>query len=300
MTRSNSLLLGACLLSFTTGAFALGQAQYVVTAPAPGAFAIAQNKTTASIYVDPADWPGVIRAARDLDLDVERVTGIRPDVAASVKDLRGPAILIGTVGKSPLIDQLVKAGKIDVTPIKSKWESFFAQVVSQPLPGVPSALVIAGSDKRGAIYGVYDLSEQIGVSPWYFWADVPPTRHDALFAKPGKFLQGEPAVKYRGIFFNDEAPALAGWVKDNYGLTSVAGTANFGHRFYERVFELILRLKANYMWPAMWNQAFNEDDTLNPKLADEYGVVMGTSHHEPMIRAQQEWKRHGKRAPGIT
>jgi hypothetical protein len=294
MFRSTSLLLTACLLSSATGAFAIGQAQYVVTAPQPGAFAIAQNKTTAAIYVDPADWPGVIRAAGDLDLDIERVTGTRPDMAASLKDLRGAAILIGTVGKSPLIDQLVKAGKIDVTPIKGKWESFFAQVVSNPLPGVPSALVIAGSDKRATIYGVYDLSEQIGVSPWYWWADVPVTRHDALFVKPGKFSQGEPAVKYRGIFFNDEAPALAGWVKDNYGLTSIAGTANFGHRFYERVFELILRLKANYMWPAMWNQAFNEDDPLNPKLADEYGVVMGTSHHEPMIRAQQEWKRHGK------
>ncbi len=297
MIRSNSLLLGSLLLSFSTSVFALGQARYVETTPQAGGFAIAQNKTASAIYIDPADWPGVIRAAGDLDLDIERVTGIRPEMASDVKDLRGAAILIGTVGKSPLMDRLMKAGKIDAAPIKGRWESFFVQVVSQPLPGVASALVIAGSDKRGTIYGIYDLSEQIGVSPWYFWADVPVTRHDALFVKPGKFTQGEPAVKYRGIFLNDEAPALSGWVKDNYGLTALAGVANFGHKFYERVFELILRLKGNYLWPAMWNQAFNEDDPLNPKLADEYGVVMGTSHHEPMIRAQKEWTRHGKNTP---
>lgn len=102
---------------------------------------------------------------------------------------------------------------------------------------------------------------------------------------PGRRLQKSPAIKYRGIFLNDEAPSLTGWVKATYG--------NYDHRFYEKVFELLLRLKANYLWPAMWNNAFNEDDPLNPKLADEYGIVMGTSHHEPMLRAQQEWKRHG-------
>jgi hypothetical protein len=154
------------------------------------------------------------------------------------------------------------------------------------MPGVSSALIIAGSDKRGAIYGVYDLSEQIGVSPWYWWADVPVRHQEALFVKPGRYVQGEPAVRYRGIFLNDEAPALSGWTKEKFG--------GFNSRFYVKVFELILRLKGNYLWPAMWGNAFNEDDPLNPKLADEYGIVMGTSHHEPMLRAQQEWKRHGK------
>jgi hypothetical protein len=122
------------------------------------------------------------------------------------------------------------------------------------------------------------------VSPWYWWADVPVRHHDTLTVKPGIYLQGPPAVKYRGIFLNDEAPSLTGWVKEKYG--------NYNHQFYEKAFELLLRLKANYLWPAMWDNAFNEDDTLNPKLADEYGIVMGTSHHEPMMRAQQEWKRH--------
>jgi hypothetical protein len=159
------------------------------------------------------------------------------------------------------------------------------QVVRNPLPGLKSALVIAGSDKRGTIFGIYDLSEQIGVSPWYWWADVPVHQHKELFVKPGKYTQGPPAVKYRGIFLNDEAPSLSGWVKENYG--------SYNHEFYTKVFELLLRLKANYLWPAMWGSAFNEDDPLNAKLANEYGIVMGTSHHEPMLRAQQEWKRHG-------
>jgi hypothetical protein len=154
--------------------------------------------------------------------------------------------------------------------------------------GVKSALVVAGSDKRGSIYGLYDVSEQIGVSPWYWWADVPVIHRDQLFVRAGRYVQGEPAVRYRGIFINDEAPALTGWVREEFG--------NYNHQFYEKVFELLLRLKANYLWPAMWNNAFNDDDALNPKLADEYGIVMGTSHHEPMLRAQQEWKRYGKGA----
>ena len=130
-------------------------------------------------------------------------------------------------------------------------------MVPRPLPGVANGLIIAGSDKRGTIYGIYDLSEQIGVSPWYWWADVPVQHRDALFVKPGRYVQGPPAVKYRGIFLNDEAPALSGWVKEKFG--------NYNHQFYEKVFELLLRLKANYLWPAMWNNAFNEDDPLNPQ-----------------------------------
>jgi hypothetical protein len=194
-------------------------------------------------------------------------------------------VLIGTIGKSRIIDRLIRERKIDVSEIDGKWESTLIQVVAHPLPGVERGLVIAGSDKRGTIYGIYDLSEQIGVSPWYWWADVPVGHKDALYVKAGRWVQGEPAVKYRGIFLNDEAPSLSGWAKEKFG--------GLNHQFYEKVFELLLRLKANFLWPAMWNNAFNEDDPLNPTLADEYGIVMGTSHHEPMLRAQQEWKRHG-------
>jgi Glycosyl hydrolase family 115/Gylcosyl hydrolase family 115 C-terminal domain len=244
-----------------------------------------KQKKAATLYVDANDYPGVTRAVKDLQADIQRVTDCTAKIANQTDNLGPAVILIGTLGKSSLIDRLVQEKKIDVAGITGQWESFRIQTVKNALPGIASALVIAGSDKRGTIYGIYDLSEQIGVSPWYWWADVPVRHQDTLTVKPGAYTQGPPAVKYRGIFLNDEAPALTGWVKEKYG--------NYSHEFYEKVFELILRLKGNYLWPAMWNNAFSEDDPLNPKLADEYGIVMGTSHHEPMMRAQQEWKRHG-------
>jgi hypothetical protein len=267
-------------------AFGLGQPRYVEESFRTGSFTIAKSSSVASLCVDSDDYPGVVRAVGDLKEDLYRVTSLTPAIDNDPKDSGPNVILIGTVGKSRIIDQLVRANKINAAAISGKWESFFIQVVPKPLPGVASALVIAGSDKRGTIYGIYDLSEQIGVSPWYWWADVPVQHKDALYVKAGKFVTGPPAVKYRGIFLNDEAPALTGWVKEKFG--------TYNHEFYERVFELLLRLKGNYLWPAMWDNAFNEDDPLNPKLADEWGIVMGTSHHEPMLRAQQEWKRHGE------
>jgi hypothetical protein len=274
-----------CSLMLCSRALALGQVRYVETGREPGNFVIASQKRAATIYVDANDYAGVVRAAYDLQADIKKVTDC---IAAIVHETGIPepsVILVGTLGKSVVIDQLARDGRIDVAKIRGKWESFSIQTVRNPLPGIDRALVIAGSDKRGTIYGVYDLSEQIGVSPWYWWADVPIHHRETLTVKPGTYTEGPPAVKYRGIFLNDEAPALTGWVKEKYG--------DYNHEFYKRVFELLLRLKANCLWPAMWNNAFNEDDPLNPKLADEYGIVMGTSHHEPMMRAQQEWKRHG-------
>ncbi len=274
-----------CLALLSGLSFGLGQQQYIETSPQPGSFAIVARGVASPIYVDSADYPGVIRAAGDLQTDIARVTGVTPSITTDNSRLPTHSIIIGTLGKSPVIDTLVRTGKINVSAIAGKWESFLIQVVPNPLPGVAYTLVIAGSDKRGTIYGIYDVSEQIGVSPWYWWADVPVLHKDALFVKPGVYVQDPPAVKYRGIFLNDEAPSLSGWVHEKYG--------NYNHEFYIKVFELLLRLKANSLWPAMWNNAFNEDDPLNPKLADEYGIVVGTSHHEPMLRAQQEWKRHG-------
>jgi hypothetical protein len=285
LVKSVQLVL-LCLLVLHSNVFGLGQRRYVETVAHPGSFTIVRGGVAAPIYVDAADHAGVIRAADDLQSDIARVTTVTPAIAHDRAGLGSHAIIIGTIGKSALIDQLIRSGKINVAAISGKWESFLIQVVPKPLPGVASGLVIAGSDKRGTIYGIYDVSEQIGVSPWYWWADVPVQHKDALFVRPGVYVEGPPAVKYRGIFLNDEAPSLTGWVNEKYG--------NYNHQFYEKVFELLLRLKANYLWPAMWNNAFNEDDPLNPKLADEYGIVMGTSHHEPMLRAQQEWKRHGK------
>src|SRR5690606_25775486 len=137
--------------------------------------------------------------------------------------------------------------------------------VKDPFPGVNEALVIAGSDKRGTIYGIYGLSQLIGVSPWYWWADVPVEHQPDLYVSPIAYSRGEPAVKYRGIVLNNENPSLLEWVTHRYGW--------FTHEFYTEVFELILRLKGNYLWPAMWGKAFHDDDPLNAKLADEYGVV---------------------------
>lgn len=281
----SALVSALSLLVLAGNASAIGQRGYVEFSPSNGSFVIAAHGAAAPIYAAPGDCPGVLRAARDLQADIARVTGVTPALAETDRKPGANVIIAGTLGKSAIVDRLARQRKIDAGAIAGKWEAFLIQVVPAPLPGVESALVIAGSDKRGTIYGIYDISEQIGVSPWYWWADVPVTHRDALYVKPGRYIEGEPAVKYRGIFLNDEAPALTGWVNAKFG--------TYNSHFYTKVFELILRMKGNFLWPAMWNNAFNEDDPLNPKLADEYGIVMSTSHHEPMLRAQQEWKRHG-------
>ena len=285
--RAQSLvLLLASLAVFPVGArAALGDPAMAGSADSPGAFTLARPGSAAPLAVSDGDWPGVLRAVRDLQGDIGKVSGSQPPISSAGSTRGEQEVFVGTVGRSALIDSLASAGKIDVGAIRGKWESFLIQVVDNPMPGVPRALVIAGSDKRGTIYGAYEVSQQIGVSPWYWWADVPIRHRDSVYFAPVRRVEGEPAVKYRGIFLNDEAPALAGWAKEKFG--------GFNHQFYATVFELLLRLRGNYLWPAMWDNAFNEDDPENARLADEFGIVMGTSHHEPMLRAQQEWKRHG-------
>lgn len=241
------------------------------------------NNTT--IIADESDYPGVRRVAGIFADDVNRVTGQRPTVATAVSAMP-QAVIVGTIGKSPIIDKLVKSKKIDVKGVANQWEATLIQVVDNPTKEIGRALVIAGADKRGTIYGMFHLSRLMGVSPWYFWADVPTVHHDSVFLTTQKIVLESPKVKYRGIFLNDEAPCLTTWVKNTYG------TDFGGNKFYADVFELILRLRGNFMWPAMWGWAFYADDPENSRTADEFGIVMGTSHHELMARNHQEWARH--------
>ena len=227
------------------------------------------------IYMDANDCRGVSYAANALVKDIRNVSGSQ----ATITSNRKATILVGTIGHSAAIDQLVKQKRINGNLLKGKCEKFIITVVD-------NQLVIAGSDRRGTIYGIYELSQQMGVSPWYDWADVPVEHHDSIFVNRGTYTDGEPAVRYRGIFLNDEAPCLTSWVKNTYG------TGYGDHRFYQRVFELVLRLRGNMMWPAMWGWAFYADDAENEKTADEMGVVMSTSHHEPMARNHQEYARN--------
>lgn len=233
------------------------------------------------ILVDAGDLVGVRRAAADLAADIGRVTGTDATLLSNLDHTPARLIIVGSLGNCTVIDRLVTRGKIDVAAISGKWEAYAITTVRDPLPGVTEALVIVGSDKRGAIYGIYDLSQRIGVSPWYWWADVPVVRRRQVRVHYGHYVQGSPAVKYRGIFLNDEAPCLSGWTTEKFG--------GMNGQFYSRLFELLLRLRANYLWPAMWNNAFAVDDPANARLADDYGIVMGTSHHEPMMRAHKEW-----------
>ncbi|MFC5285097.1 glycosyl hydrolase 115 family protein [Pedobacter alpinus] len=274
------------LLFPTNSAKAVETDFYVSFAKKNGAFPLNENGKIPSLYISENEWAGVSRAFKSFAEDLKQVSGKQPVWLSDIKKAKGSVVIVGTIGHSKIIDELIRLKKIDINGVKGKWESSITQVVNNPFPGVPSALVIAGSDKRGTIFGLYTLSAQMGVSPWNWWADVPVKKHGQIYVSEGKHLFKEPAVKYRGIFLNDEAPALKGWAFEKFG--------GLNHQFYERVFELILRLKGNYLWPAMWGNAFNFDDKLNPVLADEYGIVIGTSHHEPMQRAQQEWKLFGK------
>ena len=252
------------------------------------AFPLSLGGKPATLLSSENDWPGVIRAFKDFRKDLKMVTGAEASWVSTPSKSSPLLVIAGTIGRSKYIDQLIRLKKINVSDISGKWEASLTQVVDRPFPGVDKALVIAGSDKRGTIYGIYTLSAQIGVSPWYYWADVPVAQKKDISVLPGRYIQEEPAVKYRGIFLNDEAPALTGWARTTFG--------GLNYKFYEKVFELILRLKGNYLWPAMWGSAFNDDDPESPKLADEMGVVMGTSHHEPLTRAHDEWRRFGKGA----
>jgi hypothetical protein len=252
----------------------------------PGFFPVVTVSGATIIYVDEKDHWLMHRSAELLRQDLQLLTGQQARIVSTMPSSAENIIIIGSLDSSGTIQHLAKERKIQTDEMTGQWEKFLLQTVENPASGIKKALVITGSDKRGTAYAVFELSKQLGVSPWYWWADVPVKRKKEIYLKNGLYNYGSPSVKYRGIFINDEAPAFSGWAKEKFG--------GVNHQVYEKVFELMLRLKANYLWPAMWGNAFNDDDPLNPVLAQRYGIVMGTTHHEPMLRAQQEWKRYGK------
>lgn len=268
--------LGMLLLQY-------GNAQLLASGATTSSYSIAG----ATILVDSNDYTVVNKAAHFFSSDMQSVTLKESSIQSQFNNANKTAIIIGSIDRSSFIKALIKQKKISFADLKGKWEAYKILTIKNPLKGIDQALVIVGSDRRGTAYGVFEVSKQIGVSPWYWWADVPVQKKQDLFINSNYRVIDAPKVKYRGIFINDEAPALSNWSKEKFG--------GFNSKFYTKVFELMLRLKSNYIWPAMWGNAFYDDDSLNIKVADEYAIVIGTSHHEPLMRAHDEWRRYGKK-----
>ena len=270
-------------------AVSAGHAQVAVHKKSPEtkyAFTLASPRQTAAILYDASDAAVVKRAAELFAADVEAVTGRRPQVTSATGET-GPAVIVGTVGGSALIRRLSEAGKIDTAPLEGAWERYLIQTVANPLPGIRKALVIAGSDRRGAAYGLFTLSELIGVSPWYWWADVPVKKHAALHVDAPPTYSQTPSVRYRGIFLNDEDWGLTPWASQTFE----PERGNIGPRTYAKVCELLLRLKANYLAPAMHpvSTSFNQIPE-NKLVADTFAIVMGSTHCEPLLlNTASEW-----------
>lgn len=270
-------------------AVSAGRAQVAVHEKSPKtkyAFTLASPRQTAAILYDASDAAVVKRAAELFAADVEAVTGRYPRVTSAAGET-GPAVIVGTVGGSALIRRLSEAGKIDTAPLEGAWERYLIQTVANPLPGIRKALVIAGSDRRGAAYGLFTLSELIGVSPWYWWADVPVKKHAALHVDAPPTYSQTPSVRYRGIFLNDEDWGLTPWASQTFE----PERGNIGPRTYAKVCELLLRLKANYLAPAMHpvSTSFNQIPE-NRLVADTFAIVMGSTHCEPLLlNTASEW-----------
>lgn len=270
-------------------AVSAGHAQVAVHEKSPEtkyAFTLASPRQTAAILYDASDAAVVKRAAELFAADVEAVTGRRPQVTSATGET-GPAVIVGTVGGSALIRRLSEAGKIDTAPLEGAWERYLIQTVANPLPGIRKALVIAGSDRRGAAYGLFTLSELIGVSPWDWWADVPVKKHAALHVDAPPTYSQTPSVRYRGIFLNDEDWGLTPWASQTFE----PERGNIGPRTYAKVCELLLRLKANYLAPAMHpvSTSFNQIPE-NKLVADTFAIVMGSTHCEPLLlNTASEW-----------
>jgi hypothetical protein len=277
MRRALRVAAATLVLSLAaTAALAQGSPRMVCFERCGGAFPLAAGGRVATIYLAPEDEAALGAAVGAFAEDMERVSGVRPTVVSSLDGLKAAdVVMVGTVGHLPRL-----AG-VDAGQIAGKWESAVTTVVERPVAGVARALVVEGGDRRGAAFALFTLSRQMGVSPWYWWADVPVVRHAAVYVAAKDVVQGAPSVRYRGIFLNDEDWGLRPWAAAKMD----PALKNVGPRTYERVFELLLRLHANSLWPAMHpgTLAFNAVAE-NAKLADRWGIVMGSSHSEALLR----------------
>jgi len=264
----------------------------ITEAPSPADMVLVDREHVVQILVDPNEDHAVHRAAMDLVEDVYRVTGRRPELLGAMPPRAEGLVIIGTAQNGQTIKHLGQLGRLDLGRIADASEAYLIQTLREPLDGIGMALVIAGSDRRGAIYGIYTISEAIGVSPWYWWADVPVKIRRVLAIRPLTYRQGPPAVRYRGIFINDEDFGLRPWAARTFD----PDLGNIGPKTYAKVFELLLRLKGNLLWPAMHEGtvAFNRLEE-NRRIAEEFGVIIGSSHCEQMLRNNvDEWHRYGQ------
>lgn len=256
---------------------------------------VKDNQSVPIIYdKDDADVVGI--CAKALANDIKLITDISPALETSLREDTDEAIIAGTLGQSKLIDRMIATGRLSVEAIEGEWESFIIQVVDNPLDSINKALVICGSDPRGTAFGIFELSKSMGVSPWVYWADVTPAKQKNLSIEIDEIIMGPPSVKYRGIFLNDEDWGLQPWAARNID----TDIGDIGPRTYARIFELMLRLKANYIWTAMHpcTKAFFYYEE-NPKVAAQYNIVLGSSHCEPMLRNNiDEWKNNFKEEYG--
>lgn len=287
MSIFKSVLLGGMLL--LSSSVALAQVSLSQNSSGSNVFSLVGKKDKACVYYDAQDFEVVKTTAGLFANDVKEVSGQILGVATTKEAPQKNCIIIGTLGHNEWIDQMIAKKKLDVETLKNRWESYLVQLVRNPLPGVDKALVIVGSDRRGAAYGLLSVSRTIGVSPWYWWADAPIVKKDQLHLKVDKYISKEPTVKYRGIFINDEDWGLYRWSKRNFEKE----VGNFGPRTYAKVCELLLRLQANYLCPAMHDasMAFHRIPE-NRVVADRFAIIMGSSHCEPLLfNTASEWKR---------
>lgn len=246
-------------------------------------FELVKGERSAGIYVDPhaGDYAGILHVAEKLQEDICLVTGVKPVIDTVQKD--GYQIIAGTIGSCPVIDGMRETGELDVSAIEGKRESYAIRLLKD------TKLVIAGTETVSTLHGMYHISEKIGVSPWVYWGDVrPKKKREILFDEDIVFSSKEPSVKYRGFFMNDEWPSLGAFAFNTFG--------DFNVKFYDKVFDLLLRLKGNYFWPAMWSASLSldgskEDPLANVRLATDLGITIGNSHHEPLMRSSEEWDK---------